>query len=392
MTALGPEMRELARQASALLAWMCVELQRCSRQLGVEHVLFMTREGLLFKPYYERFWQGEQVAKAELLNVSRLATFAASLHRHGAQGLERLFNQYPQAGWRELLASLGELDGPPAVAAAGAALGRAIAGDPRLSAWLEQIAAGKHQALAEYLQTRHAGALQAGRLLVVDIGWRGTIQDNLALAFPQLQWHGVYLGLHAFMNAQPPNAHKLGLLFDPSNGSAVEGDNLMPIEYLFHQAVGTVAGYRQGVPQTLAADERGDGFSEAFQAAVLDDAPLRFAQWSSRPGEATVAEWQREALEFWSGCQRMPPELFGALCRYSHEETFGLGRVVNMAAAMSPRAALRGLVSRRERALFVQYVGSLPLAWRHERSLGLWLRGWLYVRHVWGWLRSGKRA
>ena len=83
---------------------------------------------------------------------------------------------------------------------------------------------------------------------------------------------------------------------------------------------------------------------------------------------------------------RLP--LFQALCRYRHEETFGLGQVVNMADAVSPRAALRSLVSRRERALFLQYVAALPLALRHERALGLWLRAWLHLRHAWRQLRS----
>ncbi len=382
---LGADMHALARDASALLAWMCVDLQMRSRELGVDRVLFMTREGLLFKAYFERFWAAPAAAPAaELLRVSRLSTFAASLHDQGAAGLDRLFTQYPQAGWPQLLASLGEpLPAPPSPpGGAGPVLGRAIGADPALAAWLADVAARKHAEVAAYLQAQHADAMRAQRVLVVDIGWRGTIQDNLALAFPQLQWEGVYVGLYPYMNPQPANVRKHGLLFDSSNADRMPGGNLMPIEYLFHQALGTVAGYRGGEAHTLAAAGEEDAFSAAFQAAVLEDAPHRAAEWAGQPGDATLAAWRQASLAFWSGCQQMPLALFQALCRYAHEETFGLGQVVNMAAAMSPRAALRSLVSSRERALFLQYVGALPLALRHEAGLGWWLRGWLQLRHL----------
>ena len=392
---LGPELRALVQGASALLAWLCVKLQARGRELGVDRVLFMTREGLLFKAYYERFWASSGSApSAELLRVSRLSTFAASLHGQDVASLDRLFTQYPETGWSQLLASLGERDSPLHVkpVGTGRALGRAIAKDPVLTAWLMDVAARKHAELSAYLHAQHADALRFGHVLVVDIGWRGTIQDNLALACPQVQWDGVYVGLYPFMNPQPPNGRKRGLLFGPSSVDRVEGGNLMPIEYLFHQPVGTVAGYRGGEAFTLTSASREDAFSAAFQSAVLSDAEHRAAKWAQQGESALITGWQQEAIDFWSSCQRMPLELFLALARYAHEETFGLGRAVNMAAAMSPQAALRSLVSRRERALFLQYVSALPLRLRHEAGVGLWLRAWLHLRHVLQWLRSHPRT
>ena len=395
---LDADMRVLARGASAWLAWLSVELHTRSRALGVDRVLFMTREGLLFKPYYEQFSALQAGAPAaELLQVSRLSTFAASLHGSGVAGLSRLFNPYPQAGWTELLASLGEPHADlPLLPGRGAALGQALAEDARASAWLEAVAARRHAELAAYLQAHHRAALQAGRVLVVDIGWRGTIQDNLAQAFPAVHWEGVYLGLHDYLSVQPPNTGKQGLLFEPGRpgpgAGAGAGANLMPIEYLFHQAVGTVSGYRDGAVQTLPSAGREDAFSCAFQQAVLADAAHRAAEWARPDTAATLAAWREQAQAFWDGCQRMPLPLFQALCGYAHEETFGLGQVVHMALAMSPAAALRSLVSRQHRALFLQYVGALPLALRHEPGLGPWLRAWLHVRHAQRWLRSRPRT
>lgn len=394
MTALGDDMRVLARGASALLAWLCVSVQVRGQALGVDRVLYMTREGMLFKSYHERFAAPAGLdLRAELLHVSRLSTFAASLHGQGARGLRRLFAQYPQAGWAELLASLGEAPatGPAPLARTGLALAEAIAADPARSAWLAGVAARRHGALSAYLHAAHADALQAGHLLVVDIGWRGSIQDNLALALPELAWSGLYVGLHPFLSPQPANAWKQGLLFDAADSRRLPGDNLMPIEYLFHQPIGTVSGYHDGQAQTLPALAAEDAFAAAFQAAVLADAPERAEAWAGQPGVATIAAWREEAQAFWSGCQRLPLPLFQALCRYAHEETFGLGQSVHLAEVMSPRAAMRGLLSRRDRELFVQYVGALPLSLRHEPALGLWLRGWLHLRQVLARLRSGAR-
>lgn len=392
MTALDADMRALARGASALLAWLCVAAQARAQALGVDRVLYMTREGVLFQAFHERFAPAAGLAlRAELLRVSRLSTFAASLHRHGPAGLRRLFAQYPRAGWPELLASLGE---PPAaepapLAGRGPELAAAIASDPACAAWLAGVAARRHAELAAYLRSAHGEALQAKQVLVVDIGWRGSIQDNLALAFPEPVWTGLYVGLHPFLNPQPANAFKQGLLFDAADRPGLPGDNLMPIEYLFHQPIGTVSGYREGQALTLASAVAEDSFAAAFQAAVLAEAPERAADWARQPGEATLATWREEAQAFWAGCQRLPLPLFQALCRYAHEETFGLGQSVHLADVMSPRAALRGLVSRRDRALFVQYVGALPLSLRHEPALGPWLRGWLYLRLALARLRSG---
>lgn len=391
---LDAELLALARGASAALAWLSTELHARSRALGVERVLFMTREGVLFKAYYEQFFQpSDGVATAELLQVSRLSTFAASLHGQGPAGLDRFFSQYEQAGWVELLASLGETSAAVvALPGHGRALGRAVAADADASAWITAVAARHHAELAAYLQASHGAALQAGRLLVVDIGWRGTIQDNLALAFPELHWEGVYLGLHPFLNAQPPNTAKAALLFGPGHPGPGAAANLMPIEYLFHQRMGTVSAYRDGAALTLPAAPAVDAFSHAFQQVVLANAPQRAAEWAQPDRGATLARWRGEAQAFWDGCQHMPLALFQALCGHAHEETFGLGQEVRLARAISPTAALHSLVSRRDRALFLQYVGALPLAWRHEPGLGPWLRAWLHLRHARGWLRSRFRT
>lgn len=387
---LGPAMQAMAQRASALLAWLCVELNERSRSLGVRRVLFMTREGVLFKAFYERFFEGGgAAASAELLQVSRMSTFAASLHLQGAAGLQRFFSQYEHAGWPQLLKSLGHV-APPAGSrpdVTGPALGSAIANTPALAAWLVDVSRRRHQELSAYLHQQHAQALAQRDVLVVDIGWRGTIQDNLAWALPDRVWHGVYLGLYPYFNPQPANATKRGLLFDPSRPQQFVGAHLLPLEYLFQPRQGSVIGYCDGQP-VLSESMAADAFTQAFHQAVLNNAPWRARQFQDHGAARHGAVWLEESRAFWAGCQQMPLELFLALRRHAHDDTFGAGRVLDISVAAAPWAVLRGLTSQAQREFFLHFITSLPLELRRHAEVGWWLRGWLYARSLRRWCQA----
>jgi hypothetical protein len=100
-----------------------------------------------------------------------------------------------------------------------------VANDPRIRAFLDepavttslrQLLADRRQLLLDYL--RQETDLSATAMVVVDVGWRGTIQDNLAHLLPQTQIHGVYLGLFPYLNPQPPNVTKEAVGFDGNAG------------------------------------------------------------------------------------------------------------------------------------------------------------------------------
>ena len=54
--------------------------------------------------------------------------------------------------------------------------------------------------------------------VVVDVGWRGTIQDNLVRALGIERSTGIYFGLFPFLNAQAPGSRKVALAFDGNSG------------------------------------------------------------------------------------------------------------------------------------------------------------------------------
>lgn len=99
------------------------------------------------------------------------------------------------------------------------------------------------------------GYFAAGRVVLIDLGWRGSIQDALTAAFvddpnrPEL--HGVYLGLwdDGLLGDRRCLANKHGLLADPRRGrhplEAALPELGLALEPIFRAAHGTVTGYRK---------------------------------------------------------------------------------------------------------------------------------------------------
>jgi hypothetical protein len=147
---------------------------------------------------------------------------------------------------------------------------------------VEAVLAERRRALTDYLhQEMDLGHREA---VVVDVGWRGTIQDNLARVLTDHQLHGVYLGLFPFLNPQGPNVTKRAIAFDGNEGdpfvhvsppAAVEApltpDGPSAIGYTVH-ADGRVSVAHEHEGPRASAELR------SFQAGVLAAAP-RLADW-----------------------------------------------------------------------------------------------------------------
>jgi hypothetical protein len=80
---------------------------------------------------------------------------------------------------------------------------RAFIGDREVKGRLQAINAERRTALLDYLGRQTD--LDLDRMLVVDVGWRGTVQDNLARLLPDTHLVGWYLALFPFLNPQPAN-------------------------------------------------------------------------------------------------------------------------------------------------------------------------------------------
>lgn len=385
----------------------------------VERLYFFTREGEFCLEVYRRLAESDVLGcaapRADLLCVSRLATFAGSLREFSTRELMRLWNQYSVQSAQALFVSLAL---PPDLFAAAAARhgldlaqpvtypwqdARVVAflDDPEVRAQIETRLAEKRARLHAYLDS--AGLDQVGRRVgIVDIGWRGTIQDNLAYARPGLEWHGYYLALNRFLNEQPGNARKSAFGPDLNQSEADRHllDFVAPIEMLCNSPNGSVVGYREEgggirVLRHVDAEENQvhEAYVHAFQQGVLDCV----AYWAEalRTHAYTAADLRPLALGIWADIIRQPPPFLArAYYQLNHNETFGVGGFSAKGSLPRVGDVLLALVSRRHRHrlhLFLMEHGWIPGLLANpdidpglRRTLRLFLRGVEFRR----WLRG----
>ncbi len=394
---------ELAESAAGMLSLLCIQTHDLAQKHELRTIYFLTREGIFFQQFFDRFAAAAKwPEQSALFHASRLSTFAPSLSADGADGLRRFFSQYDAATWSDLCASLGAtadeqmLLGAQELVVLQQLSGTALADKMRSSsvacAWIEQIASRRKLALYAYVARQHASLLASQNAVIVDVGWRGTIQDNLALVMPNIHWHGIYLGLFSFLNSQTANCTKHGLLFD-SQRPATASANVFPIEYLLRSTQGSVLAYADGMPVQEANSLQADDFATRFQSATLALAGSRGEafQCEGEPNRS-IAQWRSQAQDFWQRTQQMPAALFESLRVYKHDETFGLAGVVQIDEAISLRAMLHSIFDAKARRLFIQHSLSIPPHLRKDIRLGWWLRGWLVLHKILTRIRCALRT
>ncbi|MFQ3458378.1 hypothetical protein PMN64_34385 [Bradyrhizobium sp. UFLA01-814] len=222
------------------LAWslylFLLRLDAAISGANADHVLFLSREGKPLKEMFDAFRQSSAAqtspaVRTHYFRVSRKSTFLLSCGPLESETFANLFRQYRSISLADFLRSLA-LDG--AIDGIAADLRRSKDGlekrsddlptSPEFAALMksarfaEAYAAARAQAGAaftKYLSETLRGPIPR-RLHVVDVGWKGTIQDNLFSWFERaaggVHVIGHYLGLVAPGHVHPRN-EKHGLLF-----------------------------------------------------------------------------------------------------------------------------------------------------------------------------------
>lgn len=255
---------------------------------GVEQVYFLSREGQplmrMFDMYRERV--GGHIA-SHYLEVSRRSTLLPSLAPLAEENFENLFRQYRRISLLEFLSSLGlEAHIRSIVQALGlpdGAEGRreedfptsttftALKALPQFQALYESERVARRRAFIDYLSELSGGKPPA-RLVIVDVGWKGTIQDNLfALLYreddtPVRAATGYYVGLVAEGAAAPSN-NKYGLLFSSVGTSSpkfrVFNENRALFEVVLAADHGSIVSYE------TAADGRAQPIRSEFEESEM---------------------------------------------------------------------------------------------------------------------------
>lgn len=324
--------------------------QAISKRLN--RVLFLTREGEFFRRIYELIFPKQEFFGHLLpvhadLEVSRLSTFAASMqelsvdelnriwHLNRSQKVSGLFSTLGLrcADFTDLLSEVGlqptDVIDRPEEDEALARLLRA----PTFSDAVKKNKREQRYLLREFLSEK--GILQNETIGVVDIGWRGTIQDNLARIIPATHIHGMYLGLRKVINAQPPNVSKCAYgpdeLIDADTGKYFEAfavlemlctSNKGSVEK-YAKENGKVTAYRNVSDEENSAHEQ---FASHFQNGVSLAAEI-WAPYLERY-VVTSTELRAVALHVWAKLSVNPDaDLAKIFIDTPQHDVFGFGEI-----------------------------------------------------------------
>ena len=337
------------------VAWTVWELRSALRGSGVRSAHFLAREGAVLRELLRHLETavGEPRTPSAYTAVSRRSTFLPSLGPLDEEAFDTLFRQYRALSPVEWLLNLG-LDREearelarsagvdPDVVQADLPTSEALArlrDSVAFRELYEQRRTEQRTLLAEHLEASLPGST-TDHLAVVDVGWKGTIQDHLRRALaPARGVDGFYVGLVA-PGALSDDNRKAGVLFDYRNAQGryyhVFDENRALFEMALSSPHGSTARYER------APDGRAVPVLEAMtpgeeQVAELL-APLR--RGLAERAASALDVLARERLE--PGAVRRVvaaaharmvlfprPQEVALFSRLTHEENFGLFRATS---------------------------------------------------------------
>ena len=126
-------------------------------------------------------------------------------------------------------------------------------------------------------------------MFMVDIGWRGTIQDNIAHIFTNKQIGGYYLTLYDYYNLQPENTYKISYLDDKNIRNNEVASMITLLEWIYNPGTGSVIGYKDGKAIRRAKDEETkivNEYIKPMQEGMLEGAKIINEYMKYHPYEA----------------------------------------------------------------------------------------------------------
>jgi len=333
-----------------------------ANKLKLQRVYYFTREGEFFKKIHEqilRYRKSETLVIPYLLESSRLTTFVASLSDISLASMMRLWSMYRSQSVSTMCKSLNineieilkdicykhELDFNEKID----------------SPWLDQRIIKlfdcsdfkdilhehiikKRNLLIKYLEEQDINN-STEKIITSDIGWKGSTQDNLSLIFKNTQFHAYYFGLQPFLNIQPNNILKKSFLRSKITKNISEEQALLkfvsPIEMICNSPNGTVIDYQEKedsiIPIKKIIDSENyvyERYTQYFQMGVLEAIPylVQFENQNSSYSQQLYLSCFRIAEKLWMN----PPKILAeAYFNLHHDETFGLGEIINKEIKLS---------------------------------------------------------
>ncbi|MFB5266675.1 hypothetical protein ACE41H_07740 [Paenibacillus enshidis] len=346
-----------------------------AKQNKAKTVYYLTREGVFFKKIHDVISSvhphANVLPKSELLEVSRLATFSPSLREVSIQEFMRIWNQYSIQSISALFKTLNvdlnkygdfmmkynlNVDEAIVYPWQNESVIRLFT-DSDFTTMLSNDISLKRELLTRYLKEHEI--TNGTDVFMVDIGWRGTIQDNLAYLLDHSKVIGYYFGLYSFINVQPDNTTKRSFISQQEMNMI---RHVAPLEMLCNAAMGSVKGYevvsnnlKVCYDESKKENEVHEKYISHFQKGVLDACerwyPLLYNQaWTTRELKEYSKELLRELLTEPSN------SLANAFFNLAHNETFGVGEFVEKKRSFPLKLAVKAVLSLEGKKQFVRYI------------------------------------
>ena len=231
---------------------------------GYDKIYYQTREGETFIKFHEIIEKNNpfpfKVPKAELIEVSRVSTFAASLDEFNVQNLLRIWSQYRAQSMKALFKSLDidiekyndyfkkyDIDKEMTIYEPWFNFKvTTLLQDKKFKKEIEKELKEKREKILEYLKGKGIENKEGNKIYLVDIGWRGTIQDNLAFVLDKVHIEGGYIALFDYYNPQRENVAKRAFIRDSKVTWEYVALTLTIYEMMFSSDTKSVAGYENG--------------------------------------------------------------------------------------------------------------------------------------------------
>lgn len=369
------ELFKIGRKYGVIFYTFVMEIIEKAMKDGHQKVYYLTREGEFFKRIHDDIVRnnpyGMELPSSELLEVSRVATFASSLREVSLTEMMRLWNQYSTQSMTSFFKSLDiqaedflpfleKYDIDPNKDIQYPWLHEHVQrlfADESFCRFMKKNIDQKKRSLLRYMMEK--GIVNDGTpIFLVDIGWRGTIQDNLSYILPNKMVDGYYVGLFDFINEQPSNVLKNGFLTRNEMNRILRF--VSPFEMICNSSSGSVIRYDSESSQAIKAmDTKEDNihhkYISYFQNGVMSCGEEITSTINIHA--LTSSDLKFQALKALEGLMQNPPIMIAkAFFELTHNETFGVGGYVHKKGNFPYVYAALSIISKRSRRLFKQMV------------------------------------
>jgi len=273
----------------------------------IDKVYYQTREGETFIKTHELMKEnnpfGVNLPECDTMEVSRMATFSASLKEFSISELLRLWSQYRVQSMKALFKTLAinienykkfmekyDINIEEKIVEPWFDLRvQNLSADKDFTNKIQLELNRKREELLTYFKKKKNIVNDDKPLFVVDIGWRGTIHDNLAHIFTNKVIGGYYLTLYDFYNLQPKNTYKISYLDDKTIRNNEIANIITLLEWIYNPGTGSVTEYKDGEAIRKAKEEETEivtKYIKPLQEGMFEGAKLINEYMKYHPYEA----------------------------------------------------------------------------------------------------------